>query len=163
LYKENGEMIVRKFRKGDEQEIWKLFYNTIHIVNIQDYTKEQVAAWAPDDFDINIAIKKYREIRPFVAIHNGKIIGYADIQSDGYIDHFFCHHEFQGKGVGKILFSVLENEAQKKGVLSMYSNVSITAKPFFEAMGFKVEKEQLIQLKGQQLKNYRMVRDYGGN
>ena len=34
----------------------------------------------------------------------------------------------------------------------MYSNVSITARPFFEAMGFSVEKEQVVQIGDQQLK-----------
>jgi putative acetyltransferase len=95
-----------------------------------------------------------------VVIQDGKIVGYADIQSDGYIDHFYCHHEFQREGVGRTLFAALENEAKEKGILEMYSNVSITARPFFEAMGFSVDKQQVLQIRDQQLKNYRMVRRY---
>ena len=151
-------MEIRKFREGDERELWNLFYNTIHNVNSQDYDANQIAAWAPDDLDINIAIQKFREIDPFVVIKDGKIIGYADIQSDGYIDHFYCHHSFQRQGVGSMLFSALEKEARERGILEMHSNVSITARPFFEAMGFSVEKEQVLQVKDQKLKNYRMVR-----
>jgi len=41
-----SEMEVRKFRKGEEKELWKLFYNTVHNVNIQDYDENQIAAWA---------------------------------------------------------------------------------------------------------------------
>jgi len=96
-------------------------------------------------------------------IKEGKIIAYADIQTDGYIDHFYCHHEFQGQGVGRILFAALEKEAKKNGTLEMYSNVSITARPFFEAMGFSVDKEQVLQMRDQKLKNYRMVRKYVHN
>ena len=59
-----SEIEVRKFRNGEEKELWKLFYNTVHNVNIQDYDKDQIAAWAPDDLDINIAIQKFREIDP---------------------------------------------------------------------------------------------------
>ena len=84
-------MEIRKLIKGEEEELWELFYNTIHNVNIRDYDENQIAAWAPDDFDINIAIQKFREIEPFIVIKDGKIIGYADIQADGYIDHFYCH------------------------------------------------------------------------
>jgi putative acetyltransferase len=62
-----------------------------------------------------------------------------------------------------MLFSTLEREARENDILEMCSNVSITARPFFEAMGFSVEKEQLIQVGDQQLKNYRMVRRYGHN
>ncbi len=153
-------MEIRKLKKGEEKEIWELFYNTIHNINIKDYNANEIAAWAPDDLDINIAIKKFREIKPFVAIKEGKIIAYADIQPDGYIDHFYCHYNYQGQGVGRALFSALEKEARKKGILEMYSDVSITARPFFEAMGFSVEKEQFLQMKDQKLKNYRMVRKY---
>lgn len=137
-----------------------MFYNTIHNINIQDYDETQIAAWAPDVFDINIAIQKFREIEPFVVVKGGKIIGYADIQSDGYIDHFYCHHEFQGQGVGRTLFAALEKEAQESGILTMHSNVIITARPFFESMGFSVEKEQVLQMEDQKLRNYRMVRRY---
>ena len=153
-------MDVRKFRQGDEEELWELFYNTIHNVNIQDYDTAQLAAWAPDDLDMNIAVQKFREIDPFVVIQDEKNIGYADIQSDGYIDHFYCHHDFQGRGVGSMLFATLDKEAKENGILKMYSNVSITARPFFETMGFSVEREQLIQVGDQQLKNYRMVRGH---
>ncbi|TMN96988.1 hypothetical protein CWB66_17410 [Pseudoalteromonas sp. S558] len=42
-------------------------------------------------------------INPFVAILNGEVVGHADVQGDGYIDHFFCHWKHQGKGIGKAL------------------------------------------------------------
>lgn len=155
-----NEMKIRKIRKGEEKDLWKLFYNTVHHVNIQDYSEDQIAAWAPHDLDINIAIQKFREIDPFVVIKEGKIIAYADIQSDGYIDHFYCHHEYQGQGVGRALFETLEKEARQSGIEKLYSNVSKTAKPFFEAMGFSVEKEQVVKIADQTLKNYRMVRKY---
>ena len=106
-----SEMKIRKIRSGEERELWKFYYNTIHNVNIQDYDKDQIAAWAPDDFDAGSAIQKLREMDPFVGVLEGRIIGYADIQSDGYIDHFYCHHEFQGQGVGRALFAALEQEA----------------------------------------------------
>jgi len=96
-----------------------------------------------------------------VVVKERGIIGYSDIQSDGYIDHFYCHHELQGQGVGSTLFATLEKEARKNGILEMYSNVSITARPFFEAMGFSVEKKQFLQMRDQQLINYRMVRRNG--
>ena len=156
-------MQVRKIRKGEEKQLWTLFYNTVYLVNIQDYDKNQIAAWAPDDLDINIAIQKFMDIDPFVVIREGQIIGYADIQADGYIDHFYCHHEFQRMGVGRALFAALEQQARENGILEMYSNVSITARPFFEAMGFSVEKEQILTMRDQQLINYRMIRRHDNN
>lgn len=156
-----SDMKVRKLRRGEEITLWELFYNTIHNVNIRDYDGNQIEAWAPGDFDVNIAIQKFRDIDPFVVLKDGKIIGYGDIQTDGLIDHFYCHHEFQRQGVGSALFSAIEKEAIKNSISEMYSNVSITARPFFEAMGFSVEKEQVLKVRDQQLKNFKMVRGHG--
>jgi GNAT superfamily N-acetyltransferase len=44
-------------------------------------------------------------INPFIAATDGVIAGYSDLQSSGLIDHFFCHHNYQGCGVGKALMS----------------------------------------------------------
>ena len=41
-----NEMEVRKFSKGEEKQLWELFYNTVHNVNIQNYDENQIAAWA---------------------------------------------------------------------------------------------------------------------
>ena len=151
-------MIVRRFEPGNERELWQLFYNTIHQINSKDYDKAQIAAWAQDNPDVGFLAQKYKEINPFVVHLGSKIIAYADIQADGYIDHFYCHHEYQGIGIGRMLFTVLEKNAKQNRIEQMYSNVSITARPFFEAMGFAVEKEQRLTMGNQQLKNYRMVR-----
>jgi putative acetyltransferase len=41
-------MQVRKFKSGEELELWQLFHDTIHQVNKADYTTEQIMAWPPD-------------------------------------------------------------------------------------------------------------------
>jgi len=61
---------------------------------------------------------------------------------------------FKGRVSVAMLFATLEKEARESGILEMYSNVSITARPFFGAMGFSVEKEQVLQIGDQKVKNY---------
>ena len=148
--------IIRRFKQGDETAIWRIKYDTIRKVNIKDYTEQQVQAWAPDQFDSeqwNIRVKK---MNPFVAEIDGVTVGYADIQSDGYIDHFFCHFDYQGQGVGKALMQSLFKQAQTEGTNRLYSHVSITAKPFFEHFGFVVIKKQRVEIRGQVLINFVM-------
>ena len=41
------EISVRNYRPEDVQALANIYYNTIHRVNIQHYTKEQVDEWAP--------------------------------------------------------------------------------------------------------------------
>jgi putative acetyltransferase len=149
-------MRIRKFTKGDEPVLWDLFYNTIHRRNINDYTQEQLDAWAPANLDPALWQNKIQTIKPFVVEHNGEIVGYADLQDDGFIDHFYCHHAWQRQGIGRMLMKKIYEEAKVRDVLQLYSNVSVTAKPFFVAQGFEVVKEHLISIRGQELLRFRM-------
>lgn len=94
-------------------------------------------------------MNKIREISPYVAVLNERIVGYADLQESGYIDHFFCHHEYQRKGVGRNLFSFIESKANELGIIELSADVNITAKPFFESLGFTVIKQQVVIQRGQ--------------
>ena len=149
-------LIVRKFQQGDEKALRAIFFNTIRNVNIKDYSEAQVEAWAPDDYDQNDWFKRIQAIAPFVAVLDKEIVGYADIQVDGYIDHFFCHWKYQGQGVGKALMQELFTKAKTNQIERLYSHVSVTAKPFFEHYGFKVVKQHEVEVRGQTLTNYVM-------
>jgi len=39
---------IRPFEKQDAEAVARLFYETIHEINIRDYSNAQVKAWAPD-------------------------------------------------------------------------------------------------------------------
>ena len=147
---------IRQFRESDAVALWQLLYNTIHQVNIRDYTQPQVEAWAPNTYNLDEWNLKMKQINPFIAEYDGRILGYADLQADGLIDHFFCHHECQGKGVGRLLMENIFQQANHQGIGVLYSNVSITARPFFERFGFRVKAEQQVERHGQVLINYRM-------
>jgi len=149
-------LTLRKFQKGDESDLREIFFNTIRNVNIKDYSELQVRAWAPDNYDASAWYERISSINPFVAILDGEIVGYADIQGDGYIDHFFCHWKHQGKGIGKALMQQLIVTGQQKGIGRFYSHASITAKPFFEHLDFQMVNSQQVEIRGQVLTNYVM-------
>ena len=49
---EGDKMFIRKYQVPDCEEIAALFYNTVHIVNAKDYTKEQLDVWATGQVDL---------------------------------------------------------------------------------------------------------------
>lgn len=149
---------VRRYREGEELHLWELFRGTIQAVNIRDYDQAQVDAWAPAEMDMERWRRRIAGIRPFVCLDGEVIVGYADLQTDGLVGHFYVHQEHQGRGVGRRLFRRLEKEAFNLGVTTMHANVSITARPFFEALGFKVEQQQEVALGEVRLTNFRMLR-----
>lgn len=97
-------------------------------------------------------------LRPFVAVDGASFLGYADCQSDGLIDHFFVHHQHQRQGVGNLLMARIEEHAGSVGIEVLTSNVSITARPFFERHGFSVVRQQQVEVRGESLTNFRMSR-----
>ncbi|WP_421852647.1 GNAT family N-acetyltransferase [Marinomonas sp.] len=151
---------IRPYQANDADLLWHLFFNTIRIVNARDYSQVQVEAWAPGSFDMTVWQKKMMDLQPFVAELDGVVVGYCDLQPDGLIDHFFCHHEYQGQGVGRALMNHVLSLADERGVARLYSHVSITARPFFEYFGFSVVNEQRILVRGQELTNFVMERRF---
>ncbi|ODB34651.1 acetyltransferase [Pseudoalteromonas sp. BMB] len=152
-------IIIRQFQSGEEAELRKLMFDTIRSVNIQHYSNSQVNAWAHSDVVDKGWQDRLRSNQPLVAVLNGKIVGFADIQTDGLIDHFFCHAEHQGQGIGKALMLALLEHSKITNTTRLFSHVSKTAKPFFEHFGFQVIKEQQVKVRGEVLTNYLMEKD----
>ncbi|MDN3697191.1 GNAT family N-acetyltransferase [Vibrio cortegadensis] len=149
-------LTIRHYRDDDAKATWALFFYTVRNINCRDYSDEQVRAWAPDDFDFKIWQKRMKTLKPFIAEYDGTIVGYSDLQENGFIDHFFCHHEYQGKGVGRALMQHIFAQGEIQGIARFHSEVSITARPFYEHFGFIVKHSQVIEVRGQTLTNYVM-------
>lgn len=147
---------IRRVKPDEASELWQLKYRTIREYCCKDYSAEQVAAWAPDDVDEAGWAQRVAGMNPFVAVVSGSIAGFADLQPDGYIDHFFCGLDHIGQGVGGHLMRRLLQEAEVAQISRLYSQVSISAKPFFEHFGFKVVKAQRVEVRGVELSNYLM-------
>jgi putative acetyltransferase len=58
------------------------------------------------------------------------------VQKNVYIDHFFCHYQYQGIGVDPASMAHIHTLAKQQGITQLSADVSITAKEFFEAQGF---------------------------
>jgi putative acetyltransferase len=147
---------IRNFETKDIAITWDLKFNTIRSINTRDYTVAQTKAWAPDNLDMNLWQKRVSKMNPFIAELNGKVVGFADLQNDGYIDHFFCHAEYQGFGVGRALMEHILEIGSSEGVSRFYSEVSLTARAFYEHFGFNVVNEQQVKIKDEQLTNFVM-------
>ncbi|MDP5254699.1 MULTISPECIES: GNAT family N-acetyltransferase [unclassified Vibrio] len=146
-------LMIRPYQESDAETLWSLFYHTVRTINRRDYTQAQVEAWAPAAMSMDVWRTTLQKKATYVAEQDGKILAYAVLQSDGLIDHFFCHHQHQRQGLGRTLMTYLETEASRKKIDTLYAAVSITAEPFFTQSGFEVIKEQIVTRRGQTLRN----------
>ncbi|MEW9095418.1 MAG: GNAT family N-acetyltransferase [Clostridiaceae bacterium] len=149
-------MNTRMYRSEDCKEIIELFYNTVHSVNAKDYNEAQLDVWAPKDIDSSQWNKSLLEHYSVVIEEDGIIVGFGDLDTEGYFDRLFVHKDYQGVGVATILVNEIEKYAQKNRVEIIKTYASITARPFFQKQGYKVVNEQAVERKGQILTNFVM-------
>lgn len=152
-------MNTRMYQSEDCKEIIKLFYNTVHSVNVKDYNEAQLHMWAPKDIDISEWDKSLSEHYSVVIEEDSIIIGFGDLDINGYFDRLFVHKDYQGVAVATIIVNEIEKYAQENKVEIITTHSSITAKPLFEKQGYKVVKEQVVERKGQVLTNYVMKKN----
>ena len=148
-------MILRRYRSSDCREITELFYNTVHTVNANDYTKEQLNVWAKKQIDLKEWDRSLQAHFSIVAVDSDIIVGFGDIDKTGYLDRLFVHSDFQGKGIATAICDQLEAKVQ--GNITTYA--SITAVPFFEKRGYNVVKKQNVERQGILLTNFLMLKE----
>ncbi len=148
---------IRVATFSDIPVLKELYRNTVLTVNRKDYSAEEVEDWASCGDDIAHLQKSFTEQYYIVAENQSQyIVGFASINDEGYMHTLFVHKDFQHQGVATLLYQYLEVYAQEKGIEKITSEVSITAKPFFENQGFRVDEEQKRKANKLRLTNYKM-------
>lgn len=146
-------MQIRPYRPADLAEMAALFYDTVHTINAADYTPSQLDAWATGQVDLDAWDGSLRAHLSLVAEENGQIIGFGDLDAaSGYLDRLYVHKDYQRQGVASALCDRLEAAAEGR----VCTHASITARPFFEKRGYRVQKQQQVERRGELLTNFVM-------
>lgn len=158
----NNMFTIRQATVSDFPELTGLYKNTVLSVNRKDYSAEEVEDWASCGDDITRWHELLAEQYYIVAENKKKgIVGFASINDAGYMHTMFVHKDFQHQGIATLLYSTLEMYAREKGADRISSEVSITARPFFEKQGFVVDEEQKRKANLLRLTNYKMSKRLG--
>ena len=150
------ETRIRDYSAGDAPEIARLFYGTVRSVNRADYSEEQVEAWAPGVPDPDEWHARMAGRRTLVAEEGGEVVGFAELEGDGHLGMLYLREDAVGRGVGRRLYGAVEREAWAEGLRRIFTEASITARPFFERQGFRVVREQTVRPRGVAMTNFVM-------
>ena len=150
---------IREAQQSDAVVLKELFQNTVLVINRRDYSQSEVEDWAScgDNLsEIEDMIKTHYFI---VAVNQrSQIVGFSSITPQGYLHSMFVHKDFQGKGIATILLEEIERYAITAGIMRITSEVSLTARPFFEKRGYIVEEEQKRKANQLSLTNFWMAK-----
>lgn len=151
---------MRTAHSGDIPALRELFRSTVLTVNAKDYTREETEDWASCG-DSTAHWERLLDSLHFVVTTDtdGRLTGFAAISPDGYLHSLFVHKDRQGEGIGSALLQEMEAHARKLRTGRITSEVSITARPFFERRGYKVERAQLARARKLEMTNYVMHKD----
>lgn len=152
-------LIFRQFTDNDSPQLVELFRHTVHTVCRSDYSPEQLNAWAPENIDIERFSTRLTNSFTLIALEGKTYAGFASLLTDGCVDMFYVSADSQGSGVGSLLMNALETEARLRGLKSLYSDVSLTAREFFLRKGFRIEKELTKTVSGIEFRNAIMKKD----
>jgi len=146
---------LRSYRPADLPAVCRLFHETVHTVCAEDYSQRELDAWAPEKVDLSAWNRALRESLCVVATAGGEIVGFANLAGD-LLDRVYVHADWQRRGVGTAMVSALERVAGKREIKCLSTDASITARPFFQALGYRVVTPQKVVRGGVVLTNFRM-------
>ena len=149
---------LRRARLTDIPELQALYKSTIEHSCINDYSPEQIKVWAAAAQNNERWEKRIASQFFIVAESNGVIVGFSSLENGSYIDMMYVHFKHLRKGIANLLYKCLNEEAIRLGTKELYSNVSKTARPFFELNGFSVVQENWIEIDGVRINNYKMIK-----
>ncbi|NQU36652.1 MAG: GNAT family N-acetyltransferase [Actinobacteria bacterium] len=149
---------IRSYAVGDASATLEVFRRAIYTTAARDYSRHQIEAWCPRDIDQSAWSRTRAERHTAVADDAGTVIGFTDIDHDGYIDMLYVDPAASRRGVATGLVAWAAREAAKSGAGVLRTNASITACPFFIAVGFTVDEERRVVTGGVEFRNYAMSR-----
>lgn len=150
---------IRQSTADDILDLKKLYQDTVLTVNRRNYSQAEVEDWASCGEDLFRWKKLTQTLYFIVAVnHLSQIVGFSSITPQGYLHSMFIHKDFQGRGIATMLLKEIERYALAEGIKRITSEVSLTARPFFEKQGYVVEEEQKRMANKLSLTNFWMIK-----
>jgi putative acetyltransferase len=147
---------VRRYHPNDVASLIALFRDTVRRINARDYSDQHAEAWAPDNIDTQQWMRRFDNKAVRVAELDGSPVGFVEIARDGQIGMLYVHADHQGEGIASALIRTVEAWARDRGLARLFTEATITARPFFEHRGFHVIAPQRVVRRALEYINYRM-------
>ena len=127
---------IRAAVAADVTAVARLIERAVRVSNVADYEQETieliVANFTPERFAQKMA---QRDV--FVGLMEEVLVGTVSLGGDK-LHSLFVDPPRQGQGIGRRLVGHLERHAINRGVAELRVSSSITARPFYEKLGYEL-------------------------
>lgn len=153
------DILIRSYREGDAPELGQVFHRAVHEGAASHYSEAERLAWSPAPPASRAWEERLAGAETVVAETAGHLVGVMSLDLDrAYLDLAFVLPGMSGRGVGNVLYAVLEGRARATGVTRIETEASLRAEGFFLGRGFQVEARQQVERRGVLLSNARMTK-----
>ena len=133
---------IRRAADADRLAIATLHEASIRQLTTAHYTPEQIESWVgvlrPERYPLDTSFF-------VVAVDDESVVGFGEYH-DAEIAAVYIHPSHVGRGIGRMIFDALENEARGSGATSLHVTSSLNAVAFYE--GFQREGEATYTSRG---------------
>lgn len=136
-----------------------IFSASVQDLAIEDYSEEQVAAWAAEADDVDAFAARLSGRLTLVATLDHSTVGFASLRDNNHIDMLYVHPAAARRGVATALCDALEKLAAARGVRRVTVDASDTALPLFQRRGYRADRRNTVELGGEWLGNTSMEKD----
>lgn len=153
-------MIIRIAEPQDVDSLRILINETIDTCYFRVYPQEAIDYFKDYHNRANI-VNDILEGHCLILASGEEFIGTGTLFSSN-ARRVFVKPKYQNMGLGKKIMYRLEEKAMEKGVWIMDLDASLVAYPFYRALGYETQAEDVIPVKnGQSLRYYKMVKKLG--
>ena len=135
--------MIRRFRPGDAQGTWHVFFNAVRIGAAGHYTEQELIDWAPWDqmpadwgpwLDRHITYVSASDST--VDRSDRTVTGFFMLERDGYLNMAFVLSDYRRTGLAQQLYAAILAEARALALPQMTVIASRLATPFFRRQGW---------------------------
>lgn len=153
------KITLRQALFADLPQMKQLFRDTILTVCANEYDEQQRSVWASSSEKTERWENLIKEQNVLLAFKNEIVAGFGSLLNGNYLDFMYVHKDHQRQGIAETLLNALEAEAMQQGSAVVTSDISKTARPFFEKKRYEVITEQKNVRGDIVLINYKMRKE----
>jgi GNAT superfamily N-acetyltransferase len=125
---------VRQFVERDADDVARLIERCLREVNSKDYSAEQIELMVPG-FAAEKLAERFTGTYAVVATEGERVVGIG-LLAGHEIRTMFVDPSFHGRGIGRAIIHCLEGEAVLRGEQRVELFASLTARRFYEKLGY---------------------------
>lgn len=157
------DYIIRKTKIEEMVSVMDAHSRSIRQLCSKDYNQDQVSKWSSVNYTESIWHNTINNEFHICVEVNGRIEGLChakvDEDGDGHIVGLYFTDVIAGKGIGREVFEQAIAYIRKAGSTKVFITGTITAKGFYERMGFKAVEKKQVSTRGATLDCYKMEMD----